>query len=226
MRPHLKRLALIGGILAASSYLLAQNLLRVPHQLSSERAPKASEFNENFTFLAEEISRLKTQLASVQTSPSATPLPVGTIIASVLPPIEFLRLYQDQWTLANGDDVSIQTKFAQLTGRTKLPDLRGVFLRGINKGRSDDYRDPAGERDPGSLQPDGFKQHHHHGGYPAHLASRYGIETGAASPPGTRYDFSDSDGPVGWTQAAKTNSVGDAETRPKNVAVFYYIKIN
>ncbi|WP_028862584.1 hypothetical protein [Psychromonas aquimarina] len=95
----------------------------------------------------------------------------------------------------------------------------GRFIRGIDKSGSS--IDPAGARLVGSLQSDAIKVHHHHGGYPAHIISRYGIEDGLPSPSGTRYDFSDSQGPAGWTKAAKTNSVGEIENRPKNVALLY-----
>ena len=160
-------------------------------------------------------------------------LPVGTILPAIGSPEIILKQLPDSlWVPADGRKVPRNSLYTKLTGRLVVPDLRGMFLRGLNEfqeglSRSDGLEDLQGKgRKPGSFQADAFRAHHHHGGYPAHLASRYGIEDGNPSPPGTRYDFSDSAGPTGWKQAAKTNTVGGLETRPKNVSVFYYIKIN
>lgn len=98
----------------------------------------------------------------------------------------------------------------------------GRFIRGIDK--SGEQIDPEGRRKHGNFQEDALGQHHHHYGYPAHLPSIYGLEESAPSPNNTRYGFSDSGGPVGAKQAAKTNTVGTSESRPVNVALLYCVK--
>jgi hypothetical protein len=161
-------------------------------------------------------------------------LPIGAILPSMGDSKSLKELSAKSiWVPADGRPIPKDSLYTKITGSTTVPDLRGMFLRGLNAFgsetpiRSDGLEDPQGDRrKPGSYQADTFLSHHHHGGYPAHLASRYGIENGLPSPPGTRYDFSDSQGPVGWKQAAKTNSVGSLETRSKNISIFYYIKIN
>lgn len=70
-------------------------------------------------------------------------IPVGTIVASILTPEEFakavgdpsnLGLAQSNWTLANGKDVA-GTDYVEVAGKSSVPDLQGVFLRGQNNGR-------------------------------------------------------------------------------------------
>ena len=132
-----------------------------------------------------------------------------------------------QWAPANGSNIT-GSKYATLTGLTTLPDLRGMFLRGRNNfgisTRSDGLQDPDGVRTAGSYQADQFKAHYHVQGYDASaISGKYGREdTGSAS---GRYDHSDTNSASG-TLGSKTSTVGSTETRSKNVAVYYYIKIN
>lgn len=103
----------------------------------------------------------------------------------------------------------------------RLPDLRGIFLRGVNGSRSDEFLDPdvTGRRVPsgesnrtnavGSVQMDEFRSHHHgahfsHGQYLAWGDLQYAIST-----PGNGF--------TPWN--------GGSETRPKNVYVHYLIKL-
>jgi len=62
-------------------------------------------------------------------------VPVGTVVASYLSPQQMKESYGDEWILADGLEVSTTTGFYNLTGKTKLPDLRGVFIRGLNADR-------------------------------------------------------------------------------------------
>lgn len=101
-------------------------------------------------------------------------VPIGTIAAfggTTVP---------DGWLLCDGQDIS-NVKYAKLRevigtawGTNKAPDLRGVFLRGVNAGRTGDFNDPdAGSRvannggntgdKVGSFQDDGYKKHNHSG---------------------------------------------------------------
>jgi hypothetical protein len=104
----------------------------------------------------------------------------------------------------------------------RVPDLRGVFLRGVNGGISDNYADPnSGSRvsrysggnignTVGSYQADEFKSHSHtykntlmiigNGGY--HGGGSYG----------------------GSSQNPPVNNTGGDETRPRNAYVNYIIK--
>lgn len=152
-------------------------------------------------------------------------LPYGSIMPSMLNPEEMASVSVD-WKLADGSNTPPESRYYLHISRT-LPDLRGVFLRGTNQGRNDGFEDVE-NRDPGNLQTDSFKSHHHHGAYAGHLglANRYGMEDGKMLGEGeVRYEFS-GDPAKNTKTAAKTSSTGERETRPKNVAVNYYIKIN
>ena len=83
------------------------------------------------------------------------------------------------WVVCNGATLSTDIKYDELKtvlgnawGTNKVPDLRGTFLRGVNNGRSDDYKDPdVADRQAvnsgnigdnvGSFQRDEFGSHSH-----------------------------------------------------------------
>jgi hypothetical protein len=162
-------------------------------------------------------------------------MPVGTIVASFLTMEQFLaatdkrawKSATSRWSPADGREVP-GSAFAFATSKARVPDLRGMFLRGLNASepnvvRTDEYADPEANRQVGSLQRDAFQGHGH----------RYeNSGTTAHNPNGTfmgvngNNDFSgvrilepktiDIYGPV---RAGK-------ETRPTNIAVYYYVRIN
>ncbi len=142
-------------------------------------------------------------------------LPVGTIIPSVLNPSQFFEQLENseksKWVLADGNNV-VNSKISS------VPDLRGMFLRGINEGRDDEKRDPKGNRKPGDYQPDALQEHRH--------------ETTALT-----LNWNDKSTDLGYTSKGSAHAPrarvtkviaakADVETRPKNVAVYFYIKIN
>jgi hypothetical protein len=171
-------------------------------------------------------------------------LPIGTIIASMLEFKKFQNVAGDTWKPADGRNVSAKSGYAKLTGNTVLPDLRGMFIRGLNQfdphkaSRRDKYKDPDGSgRKAGMPQNDATslpknKKHPFKGiaesaGEHSHIyfkALRVGGRSGSeerasaqASTTGLAGDH---------THTVLITSGGDSETRPVNVAVFYYIKID
>jgi len=147
------------------------------------------------------------------------------------------------WLVCNGATLTGDAKFAKLKtvlgtswGTGKVPDLRGIFLRGVNNGRADAFKDTE-DRIVGNLQQEDFKSHTH---------------TGATSSDGAHthnwtYPFSSSEGGDGdvsvmgddqnlgtWnfpTTSSGNHShnlnianTGGSETRPKNAGVVYIIK--
>lgn len=151
-------------------------------------------------------------------------IPVGTVIQSLLPPdIHPVSVGDPQtfdpvvsrWVLADGERNISNTKYGKLTNQQFTPDLRGVFLRGINHGRSDIYQDPDGERPPGNLQNFAVQHHEHE------------IPIGYHENPDV----------AGWAMSHLNNAIGShrgksypagtaSETRPTNVAVLHYLKVN
>ena len=89
---------------------------------------------------------------------SADILPIGTIVATMLPPHEFLDLVSDKnsknWVPADGRAVE-GSKYKKITGNPRVPDLRGMFIRGLNKlnestgERNDEFADTSHRLDIG-----------------------------------------------------------------------------
>ncbi len=155
-------------------------------------------------------------------------VPVGTIVASTLKPIQFMISTNSQWPL--NDPSHPRAKWAPADGRviegsiyyritdeSALPDLRGMFLRGLNEfqlqePRTDGRQDPDGaNRVAGGFQADQIVSHQHRIDRPINFDSQGGNSGGNR-----------------WfdKQTDLTNKFGGSETRPKNIAVYYYIKIN
>lgn len=95
-----------------------------------------------------------------------------------------------------------------------LPDLRGEFIRGFDDGRAIDSG-----RAIGTSQTDAFKAHFHVEGMGVNTneTGRYGNTATGISEIVHTAGSTDTDG-------ANTSTVGDTETRPRNVALLACIK--
>jgi len=163
----------------------------------------------------------KTTLLRKQVTPTGTiqphaggTAPDGFLVCdgTIVDIADYPKLYAvigTSWGYGNNDGLTFH-----------LPDLRGRFLRGVDGAAG---RDPdSGARTPsntggnsgdavGSVQDDNFKEH-------THTITTYDTAFGgSANIQG--YGASVRDAP-------STNATGGAETRPKNVAVNMFIKIN
>jgi microcystin-dependent protein len=133
------------------------------------------------------------------------------------------------WLLCNGTNVS-RTTYASLfaaigtawgggDGSTtfNLPDMRGVFLRGMDGGRGMDQ--DGVNRTVGSYQADMLASHSHS----AHNAGAgQGFIEGTGSP--AFWAAGGPPGSLGMATYTSTTAFGGSETRPKNVDVNYIIK--
>jgi hypothetical protein len=151
-------------------------------------------------------------------------IPVGSIVASMLTESQFAQEVGDppnfnlgtsKWTLADGKPVP-GTRYAALRQNEPVPDLRGIFLRGKNHGRNDG-KGNSQEANLGDFQDDQFEDHVHEinrGGTEGSHDGEYALpayhNTGVPREP-TNYIVSGKHG---------------NETRPRNVTVNYYIRIN
>ena len=180
------------------------------------------------------ISTTKAQEAET-TVASSKPLPVGTIIASFIEPREFYKLMDNRetfdrekstWCYADGEGNILNTPYYVSRGanESRIEDLRGYFLRGL---------DPTGRIDPdgssriaGSDQPDTFGTHSHA------MTYKEKGDKGDAAPVGKKdtdiafrgannFKYTKNPGSIGNPMKEE----GGQETRPKNIAVYYYIKI-
>ena len=227
----LKRILFPVGVLSflsIGSFLWSSDIT-VPHTFSSGTLIQASSINSNFSTIYSHSNQLSDNISTLQ---QITP-PVGSIVPSMLNENQFKAQVGDpstfsssssKWTLADGRAIS-GSAYSTITSQSNAPDLRGMFLRGLNAGRSDDKQDPdGGSRSIGHYQEDQVKSHNHANGtynqlMRPHQGSASDTVTGADWNPGAgdEPDVISSD-PI--------LSFGGAETRPRNIAVNYYIRIN
>ena len=164
---------------------------------------------------------------------------VGDIKQSILNETQFRTMLgaaeADKWALADGRNVA-SSDYHTLTGNTNVPDLRGSFLRMAGQNathltwnggplgayQEDNTAHPK-SRFTGTANANG--SHHHD--YTSGWGSKSGIRSSDWGP-----------GQIGWTAVKSptesgglhSHSVsitggGDAETRPKNYGVNFFIKV-
>lgn len=167
-------------------------------------------------------------LAAGQVRPAdQTDSRLGDVVYSVLPPELFAKTHAGTWVLMDGtplDPGAGLSRFLVEQGRmdlllsdgtVKVPDARGVFLRGMNAGRDTLRGDPDGDRRLGAFQVDTFKAHRHAYTYNSHNQDhqRKGREAENAA---NRQEVS---------TPSQTAVSGGNETRPRNIALYVYLKI-
>jgi hypothetical protein len=171
-------------------------------------------------------------------------LPIGTVITSFLTfeefnfasknnlksPGEIWTSEKSKWAPCDGRSVA-NSGYSKVTSKAFTPDLRGQFIRGLNsfdpvKGpvlRNESERDPDNNRVVGGYQEDAFQGHKHF--QVDHLMKSKNNDDLPNMPDKRPY----------WDNIPNSAGIYDAgfgkprlaiETRPKNVAVYYYIKIN
>jgi len=143
---------------------------------------------------------------------------LGDVKYSVLGPKAFAKENGNGWVILEGqkiDGTGTELKESKLFKEYHiriLPDVRGVFIRCQNLQRDAKTGDPDGDRDITKLQPDLIRRHSH-------------------SIPTVNGNTDDGGGIFNSRGNKKRNitlsdSTGGAETRPKNIALFTYVKIN
>lgn len=159
---------------------------------------------------------------------------VGDVKYSILAPAEFIRANGSGWILMDGA-TSQQSKeifensiLHDSLGIQILPDGRGMFIRGMNENRDPTTGDADGNRNAGSEQRDGLKKHQHQvknihgevspgGGYAVSILNKNDPNFRVASQDATESDIYD----VANQVVSQSN-----ETRPRNIALYMYIKVN
>lgn len=146
-----------------------------------------------------------------------TVLPVGSLVYSMLTEAQFQSQAGAGWVLADGRNVA-GSRYQSVTGSDTLPDPRGIFLRGKNNGRVDGRENPAGELDLGTFQGHAVEAHAHATGVTA-LQDTDPANTGTiVKDEGSEYAI---------TTETETGEYGTStETRPRNVTVNIFIRIN
>jgi len=146
-------------------------------------------------------------------------VPLGTIVASLLPWEVFQQVIpkaEEFWIPADRCELPTNCQLRIRAQQTHAPDLRGMFLRGLNKLGSDREARPA-DGDPdarvvGQEQRDSVGRHDH-----GMRGARAAVPEGGN---GHALGFLDH-----WDQT-RTAFHQASETRPKNVAVYYYLRVN
>jgi|GEM_PF-1244458 len=158
--------------------------------------------------------------------------PIGTVISSPFPYAQFCEIngypqffdkQKSKWAPCDGRSIDSEC----FPGQT--PDLRGVFIRGLNQFLKDKdepkleetRKDPEDDRNPSSFQKDGFSEHAHTEFvtyYTGSTGATEGNKSGVCNYPNSPHGV--------YSSGVKTSYEGIEETRPKNIALYYYIKIN
>lgn len=164
--------------------------------------------------------------------------PVGTIVPSILDFQDFSKQISDaqnpanfnpqdknyQWSPADGRNVS-NSSYHLLTGKNSVPDLRGLFLRNVNDygvdypgvKEVDSSRANPQKKVAGEFQSDAIKKHKHQFVDQYRYGNAHKSYGNAAEVPNsTNYE----------NKSTNFNEGGLSETRPKNMTVYHYIKIN
>lgn len=164
------------------------------------------------------IEQKRKELQQINPQSFYANVPLGTIITSMLDPLIMESAGVKDWVLADGREVP-GSDYEKLTNRKRVPDLRGLFLRGINVTRNDEWKDPEGERTPGEIQREEYKSH-------SHRIGTSGTDTYSMAPGGAAQILAHFLNDIYSGGSPKQTEVsGGQETRPNNAAVYFYIKI-
>lgn len=165
----------------------------------------------------------------------ADPFPVGTVLDSLLTEAQFQALMGTTWILMDSRSVA-GSMYAAITGASTMTDARGQFRRTKNNGRADGLQDPGGDRALGNYQTHATAKN---GLAISESPHSHAVRDGSGRTPGlgggsiTAYGGNIMGATVGGdvlvTLGATTGttlSAGDAETRPRNIVVNTFVKIN
>lgn len=159
---------------------------------------------------------------------------VGDIKYSILKPSVFSEKFPG-WVLLSGntdrdtDDLFKNSKLHKTLGVASLPDARGVFIRGMNEGRSIETGNPDGDKPVGTPQTDALRNHIHtikniH--WQASGGNNVSVSILNPSDPGFSSNAT-SDYTTGELFDINKQGIDKStETRPRNIALYAYIKIN
>ena len=150
---------------------------------------------------------------------------LGEIRYSILTPQQFQAMNGKGWVLMDGSTIKgsdLEKEF----GWDTLPDARGVFLRAKDHGRyqGKSKGNPDGDLKLGQYQGDQLASHSHG------IRLKCGPINPAATcaqPPGSQYNYVNGNGI--YPHHSQSNTIaptGGKETRPKNITVNVYVKIN
>lgn len=147
---------------------------------------------------------------------------IGDVIYSVIPPQQFQDINGDKWVQMRGQPVDPEWQISKLTSfeNNLLPDARGTFVRIADDGAG---RDEVADRKIGSYQEDALQQHYHD-------LHEVMFENGGNN---EKFRVTGQDG-LGYESimntiplsGARDARISGTETRPKNIVLYAYIKVD
>lgn len=207
-----RRLTVLGlafvGLVAVTPLAMRAGVLTLPNTFVNGQVANATQVNANFTAVKTAVDDNDTRITAA--------VPVGTVISSLIAPDATADFMQGSTTWAFADG-TLPASASSYTGA--FPDMRGQFLRGMNGTRSDARKDPD-TRAVGSQQVDAFQGHRHSmpeaWGFTGSGSNTAPTAAARASVSSTNDPISD--GVNGTPRLA-------SETRPGNIAVYWYVKV-
>lgn len=147
-------------------------------------------------------------------APAALPPPprLGEVVASMLDAPQFAQVNGSGWVLADGRPVP-DTLYAKMVS-SNVPDLRGVYLRGMNYGRDRHSGNADGDLPLGTYQPDQVVQHAHSTIQMIYDNNVDGVDS-CTTHSGEHHN-----------EGRMTGEFGGSETRPRTVIVNFYIRVD
>ncbi len=152
---------------------------------------------------------------------------VGDVKYSILPLDQFRQENGDCWVLMNGAGLSSDTKLNAAYGVAELPDARGLFLR-AHDDRNSNRQDPSRSADtpPGTYVGDEIRSHNHDRGVSHSNSFPEAISDAEQNQSGSVEDRSYFGPTTTSTTGISIQHTGGAETRPKSINLYVYIRIN
>jgi hypothetical protein len=157
-------------------------------------------------------------------------MPVGSVVHSMLTEAQFQAENGFGWVLARGQSV-VGSRYQTITGSPNAPDLRGVFLRGKNNGRSTSSGNASADRALGTYEGDAIRNitggtNRNETAGTGYSGTGYGAVV--ATDFATKFQSSGLTPSMGraWNFDASRVVPTAAENRPRNVTVNIFIKIN
>jgi hypothetical protein len=168
---------------------------------------------------------------------------VGDVKYSILDPTQFAAVNGNCWVAMNGQSMA-GSKLAAIIGGSTVPNAGGLFLRG------QEFTGQTANHDPdrtsttaiATLQDQAFLSHGHTGstssdGSHSHSYSDYYVSTQSKGYAGSNdytmqwisgqgYQTNSTNGAGSHSHTLTINNNGGSETRPKNLNLWTYIRIN
>jgi len=151
---------------------------------------------------------------------------LGNVQYSILEPDDFKTVNGNGWVLMDGRDIQGSELF-KLNGMANVPDARGVFIRSMNCPNGVEDMSQKGDtqidRPVGSYQKDSFELHSHSITNLGFFQALLPHESWAGA---EMTQFNAGQGLKDIHTMLRNDNTGGNETRPRNIALYLYIKIN